>query len=151
MVYSLHHSLGILSPEISVQGYNSSIFLGIHPFAKGLGLMFSRFVHSIHKKSSVCLTHHSRTSIKLMALSRKNRYIDYKQRDKSYSIINNRSSMYTSVYACQDALMQFDYNKYGRETKYRVFKYNHRYGTMRSVVLTRVLIDHFSIRHKEFN
>ena len=62
---SLPQSLGILSPEISVQGYNSSIFLGIHPFVKGLGLMFSRFVHNIHRKSSVCLTHHSRTSIKL--------------------------------------------------------------------------------------
>ena len=90
--------------------------------------MFSRFVHNIHKKSSACLTHHSCTSIKLMALSRKNRYIDYNQRNKSYSIINlNRSSMYTSVYACQDALMHFctiNYNKYGRETKYRIFKYN---------------------------
>ena len=55
MAYSLPQSLGILSPERSVQGHNSSIFLGIHPFVKGLGLMFSRFVHSIHKKSSVCL------------------------------------------------------------------------------------------------
>ena len=73
---SLPQSLGILSPERSVQGHNSSIFLGIHPFVKGLGLMFSRFVRSIHKKSSVCLTHHSCTSIKLMALSRKNRYQD---------------------------------------------------------------------------
>ena len=108
MAYSLPQSLGILSPERSVQRHNSSIFLGIHPFTKGLGLMFSRFVRSIHKKSSVCLTHHSCTSIKLMALSRKNHYIDYKQRDKSYSIINlNRNSMYTSVYACQDALMHF--------------------------------------------
>ena len=61
---SLPQSLGILSPERSVQGHNSSIFLGIHPFVKGLGLMFSRFVRSIHKKSSVCLTHHSYTSIK---------------------------------------------------------------------------------------
>ena len=78
---SLPQSLGILSPERSIQGHNSSIFLGIHPFAKGLGIIFSRFVRSIHKKS-VCLTHHSCTSIKLMALSRKNRYIDYKQREK---------------------------------------------------------------------
>ena len=69
MVYSLPQSLGILSPERSVQGHNSSIFLGIHPSVKGSGLMFSRFVHSIHKKSSVCLMHHLCTFIKLMELS----------------------------------------------------------------------------------
>ena len=82
MAYSLPQSLGILFSERSVQGHNSSIFLGIHPFVKDLGLMFSRFVHSIHKKSSVCSTHHSCTSIKLVALSQKNRYNDYKQEIK---------------------------------------------------------------------
>ena len=35
------------------QGLISTNFLGIHPFRKGLGIMFGSFVHANHKKSLV--------------------------------------------------------------------------------------------------
>ena len=53
-VWSRAQSLGFHS----LDGLISTKFLGIHPFTKGLGIMFGAFVHANCKKSLVYLTRH---------------------------------------------------------------------------------------------
>ena len=57
-VWSRAQSLGFHSLDGGSQGLISTKFLGIHPFTKGLGIMFGSFVHVNHKKSLVYLTRH---------------------------------------------------------------------------------------------
>ena len=54
-VWSRAQGLEFHSLNGGSQGLISTKFLGIHPFTKGLAIMFGSFVHANHKKSLVYL------------------------------------------------------------------------------------------------